>query len=1046
MSALPGTPTNTTLYFNRAKKTNPTEADFIQSLDATGRAPLAREPQYLMHADTQAKLAQAAAAANVPLAPQTRRITRAHRTHCSTAPAGLGAGDNRRHTAESTMVSTHNRVVPVFPSSIAPSKAQCFAACSLQIVQQARSFIFVEAFELERPELVQALIARAAAGVQVVVWAQPHATAPHPKRQKQSLDALFAAQKKISNLHVYTYETPDDKPGIQHTKKIICDRPGFPIAELSGGINFGLASSRHVDAATYTEGVAAIDSLAHLIRQVGAGRYKRDLNFDCSRIPSVALVLAEAQRQNALPKSRGEFSCTIEMAACGRQKVEQPRTYTLEALQRHLADKRRVILSSRVFTQPKFVSLLQQYLPQGYQGSWITVVMEPMNEAETQAFGRMRKRLRDHGALILASDAITEETSYRRALYRNIDHAIKAREPIDVAAYCLTETALLERLKIAHAMGCRVRVLVDDLTVGGCRINQKAVAHLTAAGIEVRIADAQAVHATSIRPSSKPGSLHAKTIILGPRVAMGSANFTQNGLVRNIEDGRFVHNPNIAASIRNAVFEPLWHQSHRPINPTPILQESQRTLLLCTPPPMDTSLDKLTFLVADIETSGLDAPGDQRILSISARAIQQDKTGKWVWAKESFHRYATPGNDMQGKPFVVPASAVAVHGLNRSRLDKLGATPVDSVLADFIAFVRHTQQKAASQGRAMALAGQNLRFDLSFLDQVLSRQSIAQASGIGPTKTDGCFVDSLYLSQQFWPSQRAHNLDAILRRLRTPAPPQNQTPSPMHIESAPMAEMHRIRYLQESSHDAALDGKLGDEAQIAAEESVWRLGNEDESLQATPEIYHDASAQNLAKPIRGLHDSKEDVLLTGEALLGLIGRLRPQTLGQLLHPDKLDALVPIALCLNKSPTKNLTQTARTQRMQRRHLRRRRMRHAQGSSSPSQPTEPQATHRLERGPMRGLFLRRVAQDGSLTDEIQRVNHHALVGYADGLVLIETTTGSGSKAQTQKFRADPAALSFTQAGIWYHRMQEAGHALPRPREVQGNRTPILRLAPQ
>jgi cardiolipin synthase len=99
-----------------------------------------------------------------------------------------------------------------------------------------------------------------------------------------------------------------------------------------------------------------------------------------------------------------------------------------------------------------------------------------------------------------------------------------ARSRVWLTMYLLTSMDAVAALRTAHDAGCDVRVLVESAPYGAETANLRAIAQLSAAGIDVR-----AIH----RPT---GLVHAKLLLIDGRAAyVMSLNLTAAGLAENRE-------------------------------------------------------------------------------------------------------------------------------------------------------------------------------------------------------------------------------------------------------------------------------------------------------------------------------------------------------------------------------------------------------------------------------------------------------------------------------------------------------------------------------
>jgi DNA polymerase-3 subunit epsilon len=143
-------------------------------------------------------------------------------------------------------------------------------------------------------------------------------------------------------------------------------------------------------------------------------------------------------------------------------------------------------------------------------------------------------------------------------------------------------------------------------------------------------------------------------------------------------------------------------------------------------------LADLLYTVIDLETTGLDPAGGDRIVAVGAVRIANRR----LLADETFEQLVDPLR-------AVPPESTAIHGLTREML--AGAPTIEQVLPRLSRFVGDT-----------VLVGHNVAFDLRFLELA--------AAGTGVRFTQPV-LDTLLLSAAVHPEQASHALEAVAARL-----------------------------------------------------------------------------------------------------------------------------------------------------------------------------------------------------------------------------------------------------------------------------------------
>lgn len=668
---------------------------------------------------------------------------------------GRDAADGRTFTDIGTTVSEHNIVEPLFPDSLVAAGPNNYNEAMLRAIREARRFIVLEGYELNREDVVDLLIAKARQGVQVAVVLDP-ADAPDEATKARLIEKLRA--QKLPTLHVAEYAVMAADPGsfeqILHAKKVIADTPSGTIVEVSGGINFNKGSVKNIDSGWRTEGVAVLDSLDHVLAHFE--KSNGALPFAHALIPTAAEVIRRCQRRAA---REGLELVQVEVGAAGRTEVDKPRDYSPKKLKERAKLGQKLVISSKTVIDPAMSAVLQLAVQ---NGSEIQIIEERMGARQLAAYKALKPGLREAGAQLLPARAVWKDDSYQKLVYRELDAAIAAKESIDVAAFALSDKKILDRLLAAKSAGCAVRVLVDDLKIDGMMINKKAATLLASADIPVRGLDRKAKERLAAAIGIEPGTLklHAKIMILGGnRVLGGSANFSKNGLNNNIEDGRLVRCRRVAQAFTNILFEPIWAKASD-VEKLELVPDADRVPLLAAVP-MQTAIKDAVFLVFDFETTGFVPSHDERILGMSAQAVRVRADGSLEVLGE-LNRYVTPGHDLFGEEFEIPRVTTHVHGLDKKTLAEKGAVHMRQALPELVGFI-HEMQKHGP----LIMVGQNVPYDLRFLDHTLARKGLAIERDGKPQhfKIDVPYVDTVDVSWRVFPTEKSHDLDALIARL-----------------------------------------------------------------------------------------------------------------------------------------------------------------------------------------------------------------------------------------------------------------------------------------
>jgi DNA polymerase III epsilon subunit family exonuclease len=147
------------------------------------------------------------------------------------------------------------------------------------------------------------------------------------------------------------------------------------------------------------------------------------------------------------------------------------------------------------------------------------------------------------------------------------------------------------------------------------------------------------------------------------------------------------------------------------------------------------SLSSLTFVVLDVETTGLRPDRGDRVVALAGIKVR----GGAVRWEEVFDTLVNPDRP-------IPARSVAIHGITDERVK--GAPRIETVLPDFAAFAE-----------GAVLAGHELWFDLAFLEPEAKRL------GLPPLAGGQGAVDTRIVSRLVHGSFSDHTLEAVTARL-----------------------------------------------------------------------------------------------------------------------------------------------------------------------------------------------------------------------------------------------------------------------------------------
>jgi DNA polymerase-3 subunit epsilon len=143
-------------------------------------------------------------------------------------------------------------------------------------------------------------------------------------------------------------------------------------------------------------------------------------------------------------------------------------------------------------------------------------------------------------------------------------------------------------------------------------------------------------------------------------------------------------------------------------------------------------LDKLTYVVFDTETTGLNPSGGDALLAIGAVRIVNGR----ILTGETFSALIHPKRS-------IPPSSIRFHGITDEMVRD--CPPVEEVLPAFRAFVDDA-----------VLVAHNAAFDLKFL------RLAEKAAGV---RFDGPVLDTMVLSRFLQGEEGEHSLDALAERL-----------------------------------------------------------------------------------------------------------------------------------------------------------------------------------------------------------------------------------------------------------------------------------------
>jgi DNA polymerase III subunit epsilon len=146
-------------------------------------------------------------------------------------------------------------------------------------------------------------------------------------------------------------------------------------------------------------------------------------------------------------------------------------------------------------------------------------------------------------------------------------------------------------------------------------------------------------------------------------------------------------------------------------------------------------LEALTYVVLDVETTGLQPEGGDQIVSLAGVRIREGA----VRRAETFDALINPRRR-------IPKRSIQFHGIRPEMVTE--APTIDVVLPAFLKFAEGS-----------VLVGHEVSFDLRFLDRDATRL------GLPPVSTTHPVLDTLLLSEMIHGSLPGHRLEAVAARL-----------------------------------------------------------------------------------------------------------------------------------------------------------------------------------------------------------------------------------------------------------------------------------------
>ncbi len=187
----------------------------------------------------------------------------------------------------------------------------------------------------------------------------------------------------------------------------------------------------------------------------------------------------------------------------------------------------------------------------------------------------------------------------------------------------------------------------------------------------------------------------------------------------------------------------------------------------------DTPLAEATFVVFDLETTGLDVTKGARVVEVGALKLERgDVAGHFL--------------TLVDPEVPVPAEAAAIHGLTDA--DLAGQPKLAEVFPRFVAFAA-----------GAALVAHNLPFDMSFV--------VAAATELGLPKLPNATVDLLGLARACRPGLDSYKLESLARTFNVTNPAPHRALGDVAVESQLLltfAAAARERFGAETVADLAL--------------------------------------------------------------------------------------------------------------------------------------------------------------------------------------------------------------------------------------------------
>jgi len=144
---------------------------------------------------------------------------------------------------------------------------------------------------------------------------------------------------------------------------------------------------------------------------------------------------------------------------------------------------------------------------------------------------------------------------YHTAPAENLEHVdietlATARETVDIAAYVLSDWAIMDALRDAARRGVAVRLILDGSQFTPKNQGDRILALAREPNVDLRI-----------RPSDRADIMHFKAYCIdGKRLRTGSANFSASGLKRQDNDLLLTDDARAIATF-GKTFEVIWDRS-----------------------------------------------------------------------------------------------------------------------------------------------------------------------------------------------------------------------------------------------------------------------------------------------------------------------------------------------------------------------------------------------------------------------------------------------------------------------------------------------------